>query len=213
MNILNNKMSNYYYPIEPNKKTIILSSFTILTFLIALIVGAYSVSIGKDEIYPKNFTVSQALAFGSKPVMVVFFVLSFIGMILLTYLRGPGRFKFTRIALLTLMLSFLLSIIWITTFKNEKLHYSFAGVIFVSNLLFVLLTAYIFGEYLKNEKIYKTYIIDITVAVIISAFILINVYGVFEKDEETLIDDEIFASSELITIGATGVIIYFLGFV
>ena len=180
----------------------VISSFSILTFLIAFLVGGYSTSIGKDKIEAKNFTVSQALAYGNQPVMVVFFTLSFLGIIMLTYMRGPNRFKFFRIFLLLLIYGFLITIIWITTNKNEKLHYSFAGVIFLSNLLFVMTTAYLMGDYLKNEKIYKTYLIDVTVAVSICAFILINVYGIFEKDEETVIDDEVFASSELIIIGA-----------
>ena len=42
----------------------------------------------EDKIDKDQFTISQALAYGSKPIMITLFFLSFICTMLLNYIRG-----------------------------------------------------------------------------------------------------------------------------
>jgi hypothetical protein len=206
-------MIKYYnYPTLPNRKTELLSAVSIFTYLVGLVVGAYSISISKDEISRDEFTVSQALAFGSRELMIICFVLSYLFLLLLIWERGPLKYIAIRSLLITIFFSLLVTIIYVTKYYDEDMHFILAGIMFIANLIFILLTAHLFRGYLKQEPILHTYLFDGLIVILIAAFILANVYGVFETNRETFIDDEIFASSELITIFSSLGVIYYLGF-
>lgn len=205
-------INNYNYPVPPNQKTKILSYLSIFTYSIGLLVGAYAVSIGKDQIKRDEFTVSQALAFGSRELMIISFILSYLFIILLIWERGPYKFIILRSFLITVFFVFLITIIYVTKYYDEELHFTLAGVMFIANLIFVLLTAHLFRGYLKHEPDFHTYFFDGLIVFLVAAFVLVNVYGVFETNRKTFIDDEIFASNELISVFSSLGVIYYLGF-
>lgn len=205
-------IDHYNYPTLPSQKTKALSSLAIFTYLTGLVVGAYAVSIGKDKIMTDEFTVSQALAFGCRELMITCFVFAYIFMIMLIWERGPLIFIEIRSLLLTIFFALLITIIYVTKYYDEEMHFNMAGIMFIANLIFILLTAHIFRGYLRNEPTHHTYIFDGLIVILIAAFILVNVYGVFETGQKTFIDDEIFATSELITIFSSLGVIYYLGF-
>lgn len=205
-------IKNYNYPTIPTHRTKILSSLTIFSYLIGLVIGAYAVSIGKDKIMLDEFTVSQALAFGSRELMIISFVLCYMFLIMLIWERGPMRFIEIRSLLVTIFFALLVTIIYVTKYYDEEMHFTIAGVMFIANLFFVLITAHIFRGYLKNEPYLHTYLFDGLIIFLVSAFIMINVYGVFETKRKTFIDDEIFATNELITVFTSMGVIYYLGF-
>jgi len=203
---------HYNYPTLPNQKTNILSLVTIFTYIIALVVGAYAVSISKDKIEQNEFTISQALAFGSRELMIICFIISYLCAILLIWTRGPMKFIVFRSLMVSISYILLIVIIYVTKYYHEPLHFIFAGIIFTCNLLFILITSHIFRGYLRHEPIMHTYIFDGLIIILIAAFILVNVYGVVLVNQETFIDDEIFATSELISVFSTLGVIYYLGF-
>ena len=205
-------INHYNYPTLPSQKTKVLSSLAIFTYLTGLIVGAYAVSIGKDKIMNDEFTVSQALAFGSRELMISSFILAYIFMILLIWERGPMKYIGIRSLLLTIFFGLLISIIYVTKYYNEEMHFNMAGVMFIANLIFILLTAHLFRGYLRHEPVLHTYLFDGLIVVLVAAFILVNVYGMFETNRKTFIDDEIFATNELVTIFSSLGVVYYLGF-
>jgi len=205
-------IKNYNYPTLPTQKTKVLSSLTIFSYLTGLAVGAYAVSIGKDKIMRDEFTVSQALAFGCRELMIISFIVTYISMLLLIWERGPMKFIEIRSLLITIFFALLITIIYVTKYYNEEMHFNMAGVMFIANLFFILITAHLFRGYLKNEPDLHTYLFDGLIVILLAAFILVNVYGVFETKRKTFIDDEIFATNELITIFSSLGIIYYLGF-
>lgn len=196
----------------PTNKTKLISIFTVITFLGALAGGAYGFAINQKEITGTKFTISQALAFGNKYIMVIGFIFSFIGIMLLNYLR-KGKLLYIRYLLITIVFSLLLAIIWETTYKNEKLHYKLAGVIFLADLLFILLINYLYHCYLVNDKIIHSAILDLTIIGAYTAFIMLVVFGIFAEDTKTDEEDRFFAANELAVALLTLVPIYFLGFV
>ena len=203
---------HYNYPTLPNNKTKFLSAFTIFTYLTGLVVGAYAVSITKDKISRDEFTVSQSLAFGSRELMIICFALAYFSMILLIWNRGPLKYIALRSLLITVFFSLLITIIYVTKYYDEEMHFIMAGIMFVSNLFFILLTAHLFKGYLRNEPVIQTYLFDGLIILTIASFIMVNVYGVFETNSKTFIDDEIFATNELITVFSGLGVIYYLGF-
>jgi hypothetical protein len=198
----------------PNNKTKIVSSFTIIFFLIALVVGGYIVSYEKDKLSSDNFTISSALEHGDKYILVVFFLLSFITLIYLNHLRSENFFYKVRMSILTFLYIFLLTIIWITTSVNKSLHYIFAGIIFTLNIIYLFCISYMFDEYLTKNYNYLRYVLDIVITLTLVTWVSLLVFGISTNDEKDLIsDEEIFAISENITIVLTSLPVIFLGFV
>ena len=145
--------------------------------------------------------------------MVVFFTLAFIGIIFLNFYRSPKKFLIIRVILLLLVYGFLIAIIWITTFNEDKLHYTFAGIIFLSNLIYISILTYVYQKYLKDKASYKTYLLDLNLMFAFAAFILLLVFGVFESDNRTNLDEAIFASVENFNVLVTATTLIFLGFI
>lgn len=184
-----------------------------ISFLGALFGGAYGYSIHKNKVDENVFTISQALAFGNQYIMVVFFTLAFMGIIFLNFYRSPRKFLIARVILLLFVYGFLITIIWITTFKNEKLHYIFAGIIFLSNLIYISILTYVYQKYLKNKASYKTYLLDLNLMFAFAAMVILLVFGIFESDERTNLDDAIFAATENFNVLVTATTLIFLGFI
>ena len=189
------------------------SIFSTLSFLGALLGGAYAFSISEKKVTIDVFTISQALAFGNQYIMVVFFTLAFAGIIFLNFYRSPKKLLIARIILLLLIYGFLITIIWVTTFKNKNMHYIFAGIIFLSNLLYIAILTYVYQKYLKDKERYKTYLLDLNLMFAFASMIILMVFGIFEADKRTNLDDAIFASNENFTVLLTAVTLLFLGFI
>ena len=123
----------------PNTVSKVLASICCLIFALCIGLSAYLVSALKGKINDKNFTISQALAFGNKYAMVILLVLSSIILGYLTYYRG-GANLFIRLLLILIISSLIITLIWVTTFYSKMKHYILAGIIFVSALINIILT-------------------------------------------------------------------------
>ncbi len=187
--------------------------FSSISFLAALLGGAYAFRKKKKKVDGEIFTISQALAFGNKYIMVIFFTLAFGGIFFLNFYRTPKKLLIPRIIVLTFVFCFLLTIIWVTTFVNTKLHYIFAGIIFTSNLIYISLLTYIYQKYLADKAKYKTYLLDLILMMAFASMVIILVFGIFEADETTNLDDAIFASNENFTVLLTILTLLYLGFI
>ena len=197
----------------PNLYTKKLSMISVIFFLIALVGGAYGFSIASNHINQDDFTVSQALAHGNKLVMIIFFVSSFLIIAYLNYLRSSNFLYELRIFLLFVIYALIIIIMWITVSANNRLHYILAGIIFTTNILYLIIISYIFNDYLRREKKYKKYLLDIILFLTFFAWIILIVFGIFGSENKKLYDDEIFAITENITVCLTALPILFLGFV
>ena len=197
----------------PNFISKSVSTISSFSFLIALLGGAYGFSIEKDKINDKIFTISQALAFGNKYIMVVFFTIAFAGIFFLNFYRTPRNLLIPRIILLIFVYGFLITIIWVTTFVDKNLHYIFAGIIFTSNLIYITLITYIYQKYLADKAKYKTYMLDLNLMLAFASMVILLVFGIFEANENSKLDDAIFASNENFTVLLTIITLLFLGFI
>lgn len=198
---------------EPDRTSKTISIISTISFLVALIIGAYSYSIHKREVTNNLFTISQALAFGNKYIMVIFFTLSFIGILYLNIYRTPREFLILRLLLLLFIYSFLISIIWITTYVNKNLHYIFAGIIFISNLIYITLLTYQYQRYLRKKKEYKTSLLDLNLMLAYASLVVMLTFGIFHPDDKSSLDDAIFASNENFTVFLTLVTILYIGYI
>lgn len=188
-------------------------TLSIISFLGALLGGAYGYSIHKKKVNGSIFTISQALAFGNQYIMVIFFTLSFAGIIFLNFYRSPRKYLIIRIILLLFVYGFLITIIWVTTFRNKKLHYTFAGIIFLSNLIYITILTYLYQRYLKDKARYKTYLLDVNLMFSFASMVILLVFGIFESDKKTNLDDSIFASTENFNVLVTATTLIFLSFI
>ena len=197
----------------PNINTKVLSILTLLFFLSALLLGGYLVSTKKGQINPEKFTISQALAYGEKPVMITLFVLAAITTLLLHYLRGGDKFLlYLRLFLITVTYSLIIAVIYVTVSVNNDIHFKFAGTIFLCQLLVVFVVSHLINRYLDPDN-NLLIPIDFNIVLIISSFMLLIVYGIFESDETSEFNNIVFASSENITVLLNLIPVIYLGFI
>lgn len=192
---------------KPSLVTKILSVLGVIFFCIGLGFGSYLVSYKKKEIDKDRFTISQSLAFGNKPVMITFYTLAYLCIIPLVILRGGNMsLKLLRILLLVLSYSLLITIIWITTYRNEKQHYIFAVIIFLSNLLFQIITIISFYNYVNKKKtLVGAGFMQLLVVLLLFTFLL--------KSMNSKLFAKLFASFENLTVLSMGSVLLALGFV
>lgn len=197
----------------PNINTKVLSILTLLFFIAALLFGGYLISHKEGRISSSKFTISQALAYGNKAIMITFFILAAITTLVLHYIRGGGKFSlYLRFFLIILGYILLITVIYVTVEINNKLHFAFAGTIFLSFLLVVLVISNLFNRYLDPDN-NLLIPMDFNTILIISTFILLLVFGVFEADTAHEFNNIVFASSENITVLLNLVPVIYLGFI
>ena len=190
-----------------------LSLLVVLFFLSALGLGGYLVSYDKGKIDADQFTISQALAFGSKPIMITLFLLSFICTILLNYVRGGEKnLLYLRYLLTFIPYAFIIVIIYVTADVNKSLHFKFAGTIFLTQLLFVFVVSYLFNQYL-DEDCNLLIPLDFNIVLIICSFVLLLVFGIYNEDDSSEFRSIIFATSENLTVFLNLLPILYLGFI
>ena len=127
-------------------KSKLISLIAILCFMFGFGIAAYEISYEKGRINNVEFTVSESLAFGDEPGLVTLFTIGIIAYMYLIKMKGPKEFLYIRLFLLLLIYSFLITIIWITTYKDKRLHYIFAFIIFLSTFIYHILTYISFSK-------------------------------------------------------------------
>jgi hypothetical protein len=184
-----------------------LSVISVISFLIGLVVFAYGYSIVDGRLgtsLPKTFTVSRSLGYGNKPGVILFTTIAFGYLFYLIYERGPVKLLKWRFFLLTVSFGLLISLLWLTPWFNEKLHYALASIIFSFILLYIIMTYYLmYKKYGVNKHIFIFLII-----LNILATICLLVFAIGHE----VIDNDIFASFELVFAFLFGVSIIMLGF-
>ena len=193
----------------PDTVSKVLASLCLLIFALCIGLSAYLVSALKGEIDDKNFTVSQSLAFGNKYAMVILLVLSFGILCYLTYYRG-GAYLFTRLLLVLVIYSLIITLIWITTFYSKMDHYILAGIIFISALINITLTSNtIYNELKIKTKTKKNILILITILALIG-FIGLGISKINIVEDKVV---QLFPSFENYMILVQGASILTLGFI
>jgi hypothetical protein len=136
---------------DTTSKRLAISCITI--FVLFLGITAYLVSALRGEIQSDNFTISQAIAFGNKPSMVTLVVLAMGIFAYLTYYRGHNYLYF-RLLLSLIICSFVITIVWVTTFYSQEDHYILAAFIFTSVVITIILNSYLIynGQLVKTKN-------------------------------------------------------------
>ena len=196
------------YKIKPvDNSTRIISIISIFTFLIGLTVFSYGFSIIDGELgttESKTFTISRSLGKGNKPGIIIFISLAILYLVWLILLRGPKKFLKLRLVLLGISYSLLISLLWLTPWYNETLHYALASVIFASLLFYIMLTYYLlYKNYQKNKNLFY-FLIGLNICVTIALGVFAILHG--------KVDTDFFASFELVFAFLFGVSILVLGF-
>lgn len=196
------------YKIKPvDNSTRIISVISILTFLIGLTVFSYGFSIIDGELgttESKTFTISRSLGKGNKPGIIIFITLAILYLFWLILLRGPKKYLKLRLILVGISYVLLISLLWLTPWYNESLHYALASVIFAFLLFYIMITYYLlYKNYQKNKYLFY-FLIGLNVSVTIALAVLAILHG--------KVDTDFFASFELVFAFLFGVSILVLGF-
>ena len=122
-------------------------------FVLFLGITAYLVSALEGDIQGNNFTISQAIAFGNKPSMITLVVLAMGIFSYLTYYRGHNYLYF-RLLLSLIICSFVITIVWVTTYYSKEDHYILAAFIFSSVIITIILNSYLIynGQTVKTKN-------------------------------------------------------------
>ena len=203
----NRELDKEYKIRSVDNSTRIISAISVITFLIGLTVFSYGFSIIDGELgttESKTFTISRSLGKGNKPGIIIFVTLAFLYLLYLVRLRGPQKYLKTRYGLLIVAYGLLLSLLWLTPWYNESLHYGLATIIFLSILIYNIMTYYLlYQNYQKNKKLFY-FLIGLNIAVTIG----LGVFAILHSN----LDKDLFASFELIFAFLFGISILVLGF-
>jgi hypothetical protein len=152
---------------QPNFISKSLSISCISALVIFLAITSYLVSSLQGEIQSNNFTISQAIASGNKPSMIILLVLAFSILSYLTYYRGHP-YLFLRLLMYLVSCSFIITIVWVTTYYNKEKHYILAGIIFTFFVTIIILNSYLIYNGLSvKTKTNKYILIGIPILAII----------------------------------------------
>lgn len=203
----NKEIDKEYKIRQVDNSTRIISTISIIAFLIGLTVFSYGFSIIDGELgttESKTFTISRSLGKGNKPGIIIFVTLAFLYLLYLVRLRGPQKYLKIRYGLLIVAYGLLLSLLWLTPWYNESLHYGLATIIFLSILVYNILTYYLlYQNYLKNKNLFY-FLIGLNIAVTIA----LGIFAILHSD----LDKDLFASFELVFAFFFAVSILVLGF-
>jgi len=203
-----NKELDKEYKIKPvDNSSRIISVISILTFLIGLTVFSYGFAIIDGELgttESKTFTISRSLGKGNKPGIIIFITLAILYLFWLILLRGPKKYLHLRLVLVGISYVLLISLLWLTPWYNESLHYALASVIFAFLLIYIMITYYLlYKNYQKNKNLFY-FLIGLNICVTIALAVFAGLHGT--------IDTDFFASFELVFAFLFGISILVLGF-
>ncbi len=196
---------------EANLISKIISIMSVLILVCNIVFSGYIVSLHKNQINSKNFTISQALAFGNEIALVVLIVVSLLLFGYLIYYRKQTLIiTLIRLFLLLVAGVFLITIVWITTFRHEQQHYIFASIIFVCNVAFITLNSYALWTEKADKKLYEKIIILIIPILTYISLIGLGVGLILKKNKTA---EEVFPSFENITLALLGSSMLSMGFI
>lgn len=187
----------------------LISVIALLCFMFAFGISAYEISYEKGRISDKEFTVSESLAYGDEQSLVTLFTLGMIAYIYLLTLRGPKKLLYIRIFALIIVYIFLITIIWITTYKDQEKHYIFAFIIFLTTFIYHVLTYIAFSSTKSSNLMCKC----LLVACILNGLVFIGlgitrIKSLEEKNEARITFSSLENTCTLITLS----VIVMIGF-
>ncbi len=199
----------------PNLISKLVSSFAVIILFLDILLSGYITSVIKDKINDTNYTISESLAFGHKISLIILLIIGLVLIGFLIHYRQQSKIlTIIRLCLLVLIAVFFITIIWITTYKNDKQHYIFASIIFVSLVLLILINSYSLWNETLNKKLYQKIIILI-VPILIGLSLIGLTTGfilLLDKDANSKAK-RVFPSFELIIFSLSGLSILSLGFI
>lgn len=175
-----------------------LSSIGLLTYLPAAI---------DHKISNKLFTISEALAFSIKTGFIIIFTISCLIYSYVMYKKYNTLILFKFIILL-IIYSFIITILWVTTYYNKNDHYILACFIFISAFILINLNNYHIYKSLTTTK-HKNIIIIFsifTIFTLLGTFISLIIY----KYNNNITG--IFPSFEISMIILQAISMFFVGF-
>lgn len=197
----------------PNFQTRVLAIIILLSFIAAMLGGAYMVALDKDQINSHKFTISQALAYGSKEIMVPLFIVSLLATILLNYIRGGETYLLIfRILLATFFYTMMIALIWVTVEEDKATHFNIAGTIFTFITIYIFTVTYLFNDYLPGYNADKM-LLDLNMVFLYCSFVLLLVFGIFDENDKSEFNSIMFAGNENITVFLNFVPLFYLGFI
>ena len=141
-----------------------ISILSISIFLILFGLGTYLTSYLKGDINSRLFTISQSLAFGNQPVVII---LLFIALFLagyLNYLRGPAKLYWVRQFFLFAAYAFIITLLWVTTYYSKDDHYILAALIFTGIVIYIITTCVLYYMSMKYKtKFQKSILITVPI--------------------------------------------------
>ncbi len=178
----------------------------LITFLMFTL-AAYLHSFLKGHIDENLFTVSQSLAYGHKPIMVVMLTIG-IGMIMFLNVYRGLNFLYIRLFLLFVCYSLILTIFWVTTYYNRRDHYILAITIFICALVYIFLNSIA----LYMNKGYNT--LGLVAIILIPVLSILGFIGLMISLTPTIHDKvpQIFPSFENFMLLMKGMSVLLLGF-
>ena len=141
--------------IQPTNKSKYLSLIIIFLFYATFGLLSYLPSALDNEVNSNTFTISQSLAFSIKPAVVIVLLLSFILYGYLMFYRGHN-YLWIRIFLLFAIYSFIITLLWVTTFYSNTDHIIIATFIFILSTLLIIINNYVIYNGIKVHNKYKT---------------------------------------------------------
>ena len=176
-----------------NNTTRYAAIFAILSMLILFGLGTYLTSYLKGEISKSLFTVSQSLAFGNQPVVILLLTTSIILLGYINIIRGPRKLLWLRQFLLLLVYGMVITLLWVTTYYSELDHYILATIIFLSIVIYINITSILYYKNIKNiNKLNKVILILLSS---LSSLVLIGLVVANIEDVKTKVI-ELFPSLE-----------------
>jgi len=192
-----------------NKYSYGLSILSVLLLIANIIFSGYIVSLNKNEIDENRFHISQALAHGNEIALITLIVITFIVLAFLLYYRKYSNWFFVfKLILLLSACVFLITIIYITTYRDVKLHYIFAIIIFLCMFLFLLLNSIDLWRGKKNKTNFNKFFIILVPLLSILSVIGLGLGVVYSKQKS-----ELFPIFENINVVVFSLSLLLLGFI
>lgn len=193
---------------QPDMISKSLAIITITCLLIFIGITAYLVSALKAEINSDLFTISQALAFGNKPGMIILIICSLSVLSYLLYYRGH-KYLYFRLLLNLIICVFIITIIWVTTYYSNTDHGILAGLIFTAFLISIILNSYlVYTGLIKKTKTKKIILLAIPILALIG-FIGLIISNISTIDKNVV---QLFPSFENYMCAIYSMSIFTLGF-
>ena len=148
----------------------------IIIFALGVFGYYYKFKNAKDD---PDFTISDALMHALKPGIIVCFCLELFILIYLHYLRGNKIILYFGSALVAILLSFLITMLWITPEYDADLHITLAGIAFGIVLTYNLLVLYILYKNYKNLTLLITLIV-LNAGFVLSLLIVVSTPSIAE---------------------------------